>query len=342
MTRIDSVDVFRLLAILAVIGIHAAPVRVDGAGEMASYFHVGINQLSRFAVPFFFVISGYFWGAKIRGGADVVATSLKTARRIGVIFVAWSLIYLVPLNLDAFHSYGLSGPLKAVYWRFENLLQDPVSLIFNGTKFHLWFLPSLLCALIVCATFVHLRQSLLLLLLSVGLYLFALLTRPYVDTPLGVSFGFNTRNGPFISTLLFATGYFLSAHRTSEKWLFYGFLIFSCGAVMHLMEVFYLWSVFGVHPNQDFVVGTYFMGTGMAMAALSNHGLVKIKALGQLGRITLGIYASHLIFVEMLKPVFAGSDFWVVVLGYVAAVFILSVLFCLLLMRNQVTRKIVL
>lgn len=61
-SRIESVDLFRLLAIFCVIMIHAKPFlgsTLFGCG-VNNYLGIFINQISRFAVPFFFTISGFF------------------------------------------------------------------------------------------------------------------------------------------------------------------------------------------------------------------------------------------------------------------------------------------
>jgi peptidoglycan/LPS O-acetylase OafA/YrhL len=53
---------------------------------------------------------------------------------------------------------------------------------------------------------------------------------------------------------------------------------------------------------QDFVFGTYFMGVGATLLSLSNHRVLSNKLCATLGKMTLGIYASHYIFVDLLQP----------------------------------------
>jgi len=83
MNRISSVDTIRLLAIISVIAIHTRPFSYnEDSGELYYYLDIFINQMARFAVPFFFVISGYFWGVKIRNGADIISTTKNMINRI--------------------------------------------------------------------------------------------------------------------------------------------------------------------------------------------------------------------------------------------------------------------
>jgi len=136
------VDVFKLLAITAVIAIHTEPFRGSASGESNLYQYLGvlINQLSRFAVPFFFVISGYFWGTKIKGSVSVASVSISIAKRICLIFAAWSVIYALPYNISSIFEHGLLGSITVAYCNLINLSKDPVTLMMQGTKVHLWFL----------------------------------------------------------------------------------------------------------------------------------------------------------------------------------------------------------
>jgi peptidoglycan/LPS O-acetylase OafA/YrhL len=88
-------------------------------------------------------------------------------------------------------------------------------------------------------------------------------------------------------------------------------------------------------------MGTYFMGVGAAMAALSNHAMLKNKVLSEFGKYTLGIYAVHLIFVENLHPVseLTHSPLWAI--GYVMLALLLSIATVLLLARTNFGRKFV-
>ena len=68
--RIRSVDVFRVLAIAAVIALHTAPHA--GPDAVGSRFDARTvwDQLERFAVPLFFMLSGYFWAGRCQDGGQ--------------------------------------------------------------------------------------------------------------------------------------------------------------------------------------------------------------------------------------------------------------------------------
>lgn len=336
-------DVFRLLAIIAVIAIHTQPFG-GGTEEIPGGFisiNMLIDQLARFAVPFFFVISGYFWGNKTRNSASPIPASASMGKKILTIFLAWSAIYALPVDFGSFAEYGPLGPIKADYWNLVGLVHHPLTLIMQGTSDHLWFLVGLLCSLLISAPLVKNKQIKTLIAVSVALYIFGLLAKSYSATPLGIHINFNTRNGPFFGTIFFVSGYLLSSLKPTPKWLAAGLLILGIGYLLHFLELYLLWNWYGTSPHQEYVIGTYFMGVGAAIAALSNHRLLQNDVLSGLGKFTLGIYAIHVMFVEMLHPIgkLTTSPFWE--LGYVILVFLLSVAAVMFLSKHKMARKIV-
>ncbi|MDR3629800.1 MAG: acyltransferase [Desulfocapsaceae bacterium] len=344
MNRIESVDVFKLLAIIAVIAIHTEPFHGLLPESPADWKYPGmvINQLARFAVPFFFVISGYFWGRRVRIRGSVRAISAPMARRIALIFVCWSVIYMLPYNIGAMAEYGVSAVIRAARLNAASLLDSPLNLMMQGTKSHLWFLPALLCALAISWPLVARRRHKTLTAIAIILYLTGLLARSYSDTPWGLHWAFDTRNGPFFSTIFFISGYFLADLTPHPRWFARGMMFFFLGFFLHLAEVYSLWRLYGRDPyNQDYVIGTFCMGVGIAVAALANRAFCRNAVLSGLGRYTLGIYAVHHIFVDLLRPLSRFTNSWLWQIGYVILVLLLSLSTVMLLSRNRLTRTII-
>ncbi len=343
MNRIESVDTIRLLAIISVIAIHTAPFLSESYQSGAyHYLAVVINQLARFAVPFFFAISGYFWGVKILRGENAFEVSRDMGLRILVIFLAWSFIYLLPYNISAIFEHGWQGPFKAAYWHAYGLLQYPPGLILGGTKIHLWFLVALLFALFISLVFIKLKAEKCLLLFALALYVVGVFLKSYVQTPLGIPSEFDSRYGPFFSTLLFVSGYFIAKIKPTERWFFYGLGIFLLGCAIHFTEIYLLNRFYGTYMMMhDYVFGTYLMGGGAAVLALSNHRVIRSRSLSGIGKLTLGIYAIHLIFVDILQPLDNATDFVIWEVGYVFIVLLLSVLSTLILSKSVLFRRMV-
>ena len=59
--RYNSIDVFRLVCAIMIVSIHTQPL--SDINSFAGYFASGI--ITRFAVPYFFVVSGYFYYDKL-------------------------------------------------------------------------------------------------------------------------------------------------------------------------------------------------------------------------------------------------------------------------------------
>lgn len=344
---LEGVDTFRLIAIVGVVAIHTTPALAPAA-RRAGEFDVAvvvINQLARFAVPFFFTVSGYFWGRKIRAGADIRATTLPMIRRLLLLYVAWSLLYLLPYNLSSIFEYGISGPLKLSYWNARRLVADPELLFLEGTHQHLWFLAALAWAAALTGALVAWRRITSLVTLAVLLYVFGVIAYAYADTPWGVLVPFCTRDGPFFGTVFFVTGYLLSGLQPHSGWFWRGATLFAAGCALHLLEVTELWQWYHSDPLKEYVFGTYLMGVGAAVMALSNRPGVRWHVLARLGPATFGVYLLNPAFSELLEPLgprfgLHGGVIWQ--LSHLVAVLVLTLLTVLLMSRSRYLRWLVL
>jgi surface polysaccharide O-acyltransferase-like enzyme len=343
LNRLTGVDVLRVAAIIAVIIIHAHPF-AEHSASMGRFLDVAtvLNQAARFAVPFFLILSGYFWAHKVHGEAGVVGPSIAMAKRIAIVFLAWSAIYLLPTNIGDALAHGPAGPVQQGYWNLASTMSRPMDAIFQGTKGHLWFLMGLLCSIFISALLLRFKQNRLLVVLALALYLTGLAGKAYSDTPLGFDSAFNFRNGPFFSLIFFVTGYLLRRTKPSPMWLPAGLLIAGAGFVLQLAETWVLNERWGTSLVQDYVFGTYFFGLGIAMVALSNSRFLDFPRLAAIGPLVLGIYAAHMVFIDLLKPVdrqFSQSGWWAVF--HVVAVFALSYALARLMQKFRLTRRLV-
>ena len=342
MQRIESVDCFRALAILAVMVIHSLPFADPGSAVGDAFDAATLaNQFARFAVPFFFVMTGFFWGVKADTRAHTVAVSITLGKRLLGLFVFWSLIYVLPFNTELLFQHGLAGAAEAIGANFHAIADHPARVFFEGTKGHLWFLPALLCCLGVSAVLIAYDRATPLLWLAIVLYAVGLLSKAYADTPLGIAIEFNTRNGPFFGLIFYASGYLLSRHKPKDTWFAGGLALIVFGYVLQLVELDFLHSRFGTTMAQDYVVGTYFLGVGSAMMALSNQPFTRFPGLGVIGPLTLGIYAIHVALIELLYPVryLVLSPIWDI--GFVLLVFCLSFTAVSILARTRIGLRLV-
>lgn len=300
----------RLLAIVGVIIIHTCPFRdlaFEHATHQYSLLGVVLNQLSRFGVPFFFTISGYFWGLKIRGGAAVTQVSTQMAKRLLLILAVWSVVYIMPYNVTAVLEYGNLGMFKVWYWHLRDLASDPFVILFEGTHQHLWFLVALLWAIGIATVFVYIKRIKPLVVVAIALYVFGILALAYAKSPIGIgiAFPFYTLEGPFFGTLFFVVGYVLSGYSPRASWLKLGIVLALAGFAIHFSEVYLLWKWWQIRPYHHYLFGTVLIGLGVTMIALSDPPALRNKTLAKAGRLTLGIYVIHYIFVDWMGPISA-------------------------------------
>lgn len=150
-----------------------------------------------------------------------------------------------------------------------------------------------------------------------------------------------------LQVILSSTGYFLSYYSNSNSnsnrkvGILGGVFIFSLGALCHFTELYYLNLYYDIHLKQDFVFGTYFMALGAGYIALSNHKYLRVHLLSNIGKMTLGIYAIHIVYVDLFK-LSSINDYPILWdLAYILIVFVLSVMSTMFLARFKILKKFV-
>ena len=97
--KYNSIDLFRFICAIFVVMIHVNPFGNANRNIIFKYLDFGITQyLSRLAVPFFFITSGFFLYRKTVYSSFSFNNSKKYIRRILKLYILWSIIYL-PLTI---------------------------------------------------------------------------------------------------------------------------------------------------------------------------------------------------------------------------------------------------
>lgn len=118
-----GIDYFRFLAALLVVAIHTSPLLSYSA--MGDFVLTRI--LARVAVPFFFLTSGFF----LFSGDSFQSDRWKAfVKKTAAVYMMAILLYL-PLNI--YNGYFAQDYL------LPNIIKD---LFFDGTMYHLWYLPA--------------------------------------------------------------------------------------------------------------------------------------------------------------------------------------------------------
>lgn len=131
-----AIDIAKLISALFVVCIHTGPL-LD-INKDANFVLVQI--LARLAVPFFFVASGFLFFRKIdfkREWNDY--ENIKALRhyvgRLCKVYIIWTILYLPFTYLILRQGDGLT---------LTSLLRYVRDFFFNGSFYHLWFLPALM------------------------------------------------------------------------------------------------------------------------------------------------------------------------------------------------------
>lgn len=328
--RYSSIDAARTAAIFAVICIHTKPF--DSAL---------LIQACRFAVPFFFIASGFFFGKQLEKGTPPATLFLRYFNRLGLVFLVWSLIYVLTPSPAAVNTGGL---FKAIFWNmysaFKLATAHPLTFIFQGTSFHLWFITALLSGLGAFAALYRFREGYLLYLFALVLFLVGLLGGAYSALPIGYATeGFNTRNGPFISLLCIVLGWHL-ARGTWRPQLGFALGIASLGFALVQIEPIYL-SMIGTAPDSSaMLIGDVLYGAGVFLLAMARPDFSRSTPLPWLGKKTLGIYVSHILFVSWLLPL-RSLDSPAVEIALPCLVYTLSLITTLILAKWPFTARLV-
>lgn len=200
-----GIDWLRLAAAILVIAIHTSPLA--DFSETGNFILTRV--LARIAVPFFFITSGYFLLSRYHDSDRKLRHFLK---KTGWIYGASILLYL-PLNFR--NGYFSQSQL------LPELLKD---LIFDGTMYHLWYLPASMLGMLIAWKLVEKLDFSKGLVMALLLYLVGLFGDSYYvvveKLPLLKAFYDRlfelfdyTRNGLFFAPVFLMLGGFIADER---------------------------------------------------------------------------------------------------------------------------------
>ncbi len=295
--KIDSIELGRVIAIFAILAMHCQMFLSYWLVNETPWFGYVFNQATRFAVPLFFLISGYLIQPKL--ATDPLKTLQAYCTPLIRIFIVWSIIcLLMPFNLGTVMEQGYLAERQG-YWGY--LASTPVNSLLEGGLVHLWFIPALIIAALIAATCYQLKAAPLLLPLGAALYIYGVLAGSYVgitelDAP------FFTRNGPFFSTLLFAVGIFIREKKLTITCQ-YALSIAGLGMAIHFAEAYFLTTHGQAFNANDYLFGTLVWGVGIFFYLLAKPRLGANLGITKLAKYVLPIYVAHLPMIIVMMNV---------------------------------------
>lgn len=288
-----SIDMLRVVSMLSIVAIHVFCNMKDSFDENTLKWVNGYIQVTNFAVPVFFMISGFVM-ADILTSKDkhqLKYTASKTLK-IYKIFLIWSLIYLVFKN---------DFNIQRIYWTVNKI---SISNLFCGAGFseHLWFLPVLCVGYFAIYTVSRYYNKLFLLFFTAGVYIFLGLFSGYYREILNI-FSKPINNNYFVGISYCFSGLFLA--RNKEILIKYsryttGFMVI--GYFMVILESTFLFNNAAI-VRPDFLIGTFFYSIGIFCFfnffkfSFIEHN----RFFAKIAKFSLGIYLIHPLIIYYLK-----------------------------------------
>lgn len=214
-----GIEHFKLVAALLVIMVHTSVI--------STYSNYGdfllTRIIARIAVPFFFMVTGFFLISRFQYNNDRL---IKFIKKISTIYLL-SIIFYIPVLL------------YTDYFSMTNLLPNIIKdLLFDGVIYHLWYLPAAVIGSIIAWYLVKLYSFKNALIITTILFIIGLLGDNYygivTKTPFLDSIYNNlfqlfdyTRNGLFLAPIFIVLGGYIAdkLHMLSLKSSIIGLII---------------------------------------------------------------------------------------------------------------------
>lgn len=163
-----GIDLIKFICALFVVMIHINPFVCIGF-FINDFF---VNFLARFAVPFFLVTTGYFFFKKlefengkllnIKENRSIV---FKTVKRLLILYVLWSLIYLLLWQIRYWISIDWTG-VKAI----KDYLH---AFFYSGSVYHFWYFVNVIYGIIFLVLLLKILGIRKTMYISFGYYIFS-------------------------------------------------------------------------------------------------------------------------------------------------------------------------
>jgi peptidoglycan/LPS O-acetylase OafA/YrhL len=288
MERNAAFDRFRGIGAICVVLIHAPPLYHSRLAPLRSAGWAML-VLCQTAVPFFFLLSGWMTGDKWARGRRDRTEPVRTVSRLLFLYVPWFCFFLA---LDAIA--GLPHGWIAAARRFVGFPDSHLT----TRAYHLWFLPSLMLAQILCWAILRAWKSIA-PALAAGAALYALCA--WLDLRgQFLPWGLNLSEGIDLSLFCVALGIWLGLRAADGVPKIRGWIPVAAFAIL-FMEAFALNGISGrdltIPPFQFDRVAFPALVLVWLASRPAFPGVGRIgRALDFLGRHSTGIYVVHLAF----------------------------------------------
>ncbi|WML48369.1 acyltransferase [Neobacillus sp. PS3-34] len=295
MERNFAIDFIKFFAILAVVIIHTVP-----SDHKLGLFI--LDNISRFAVPFFFAASGYLFGLKVINNQKSTGYFKRYLIKILKIYICWLLFYI---GYDVLRIFLSGGNVEHELSKYVDGL-TALNLFYFGkgtSGYQLWFVISLAWSTAILYIFFRLKKITLLLILSLCLNIaaFGQSYSIFFDLPL------ITRDalfiGLFYTTLGFWFAYALPSIQSLKLKKQTYFYLLSFLFVLQVAEGYWLEKMLSAEHGEYFL-STIFLTVILLLFTCNNQQLGKGLWITKIGGNALGIYAVHVLLIDIVDILF--------------------------------------
>lgn len=298
--RNKSIDLLKFVAAIFVVCIHTKTTSSVDNFERGSFSFI-VDCVARFAVPFFFISSGYLIDFTNRKKV------VKKLINIAIVYVCWAIIFIL---IRKAYNFEYPAFMFTTDKKVSTLLNTIYIWLFYGQERHLWFFPAYILGALMMLAFN--RNYKTLAIIATLLYLIGLTGQSlrfiypeYIPSIPMASYPYEwlqkpylTRNGIFLAFPCMAAGYIIRRYKNSLTTNRNTVLII---AAITLFIIQYIECSL-MHSKTGTVADFYFSTLPLSCLLLIltiKHADYDFK-LKNTGKLSGGIYVLHPIFMYMV------------------------------------------
>ncbi len=334
-----AIDFIRLVSILGVVVIHTTTAFNDRVTlfSLDFYFFHLINQASRFAVPLFFLISGFLLASRYVEIKNPLIFYKKRLYKILIPYVTWSMIYYLIIFPNSINSL-LSK-------KFTN------ALLTGDSSYQLYFIPAIIILYLLFPLIIYFKKILL-----TKWFIFLLFITEFIVVSIIYFNNINLAIFPpfevsFYNLFPFVVGMYV-ATRVSNLGLFIKRNIVTISAatiilsVYLFLESFFMYKLTGIenYLRNQWRISVFIYGIFVGSLMYYFYPLLHKwnKQIFYLSSFSLGVFFVHVAILQYFLDVLDVYKFYniasfAVTLG---GVLILSFVFSIVLSKNKIINKV--
>ena len=270
MNRNNGIDLFKLIGAFFVMCLHTS------YGSLNQEYVDNLRLFSRWAIPFFFIATGFFLGNKFENKSLDFKRIQKNVIALISILIVSSIIY-IPIDF-------ITGNF---YIKITNIL--------TGTYFHLWFIGSLLTGYIFIWYLYYIKMNKLLPIISIFIIILALFTDSY-DQFINKNIGFDMFRF-LLSVPFMYIGIIISKKRINiRRYKFLIGLVF-IGLIIQYAEAELFLNLFKYEKyTHQFLIGTIVIAIALSLFLVSSNLNIRDNIFSQWGK-------EHSLFIYLYHPI---------------------------------------